>query len=65
MSWRGGAVVTERGGDRAKGEERCRAGPGAGRVWARVPEDPEAARRSLTRLGRSGVEAAREVPRAV
>lgn len=73
--WAGGAAIldgrgrawgaTERGGDGAKGAEPSGAGPGAGRVWARVPEDPEAARRSLTRLGRSRVEAAREVLRAV
>lgn len=50
---------------KGQGAEPGRAGPGAGGVWARVPEDPEAARRSLTRLGRSRVEAAREVPRAV
>lgn len=50
---------------KGQGAEPGRAGPGAGGVWARVPEDPENARRSLTRLGRSRVEAAREVPKAV
>lgn len=51
---------TERGGDGAKGEERSRAGCGL-----ESQRDPEAAQRNLTWLGRSRVEAAWEVPRAV
>lgn len=59
MGGDGGGGVTELGGDGAKGRERGREpGPGAGRVSAGVPADPEAASRIRTRLSCSRVEVA-------